>query len=189
MFTDYPGVSEMLTHPSFTIVPSFDESHVLFAASPVSGFFGLAQRMVNQFPHEQCLVNPRFFMNTVRLSAQPRHGGRVTDQNQQAQSLPSWFPLMFDMKTEVNHFLAEYARCSNKGKENFWLLFSGGEEIELSKHGSSIISVGLGSGGLLFHIQNTFLDVKWIPTPARSWITCAWWEDLPNLTFKFFQIK
>lgn len=118
----------MLTHPSFTIVPSFDESHVLFAASPVSGFFGLAQRMVNQFPHEQCLVNPRFFMNTVRLSAQPRHSGRVTDQNQQAQSLPSWFPLMFDMKTEVNHFLAEYARRCKSGKENFWLLFSGGKE-------------------------------------------------------------
>lgn len=119
-------MQEALTDERFSIVGSFDDCHVLFAASPVSGFFGLAQRMVNQFPHEHCLLNPRFFMHTVRLLVQSSHGGRVTDLNQQAQSLPSWFPLMFDLKTEVNHLLAEYEQRDRNGRDNFWIVYSGG---------------------------------------------------------------
>ncbi|GMH33761.1 hypothetical protein BSKO_01595 [Bryopsis sp. KO-2023] len=126
VYTDYPLVAEALTHESFQLVPSFEACHILFASNPIAGFFAMGQRMVNQFPHDQCVINLRLLMHSVRLSAQPHpNGAKAVDQKGQALSLPPWFSLMFDLKTELNHFLAEHKRRKVAGQNNFWMIRSG----------------------------------------------------------------
>lgn len=126
VFTDDPVIHRYLSHSSFEKVSDFDSSNILFAASPVASFSGLGRRLVNQFPREAHLIDPRLLLHAVRGEhhgqGDPRRRSVVIDTDASPLAMvPDWFPLAFDLKTEIKLFL----EIKDQMDDPWWLLISG----------------------------------------------------------------
>ena len=115
-----------LTHSGFQLVKEFESSDILFAACPVASFNNLGRRLVNQFPHEIALISPRRLLHAVRSG---HHGpddfssaSVILDTiTNPLELLPDWFPLSFDLKTEIKLFLDVYEQTVDP----WWMLIGG----------------------------------------------------------------
>eukprot|EP00210_Caulerpa_lentillifera_P002259 g2170.t1 len=110
------NIADNLKHPAFEIVDDFSLSNILFAASPVDNFTSLGHRFVNQFPKEGCLLSPRFVLHSVRGDWT---GTEISDPKMEVL-YPDWFPLSFDLNSEVKWFLESFDK-----QQDLWLLISG----------------------------------------------------------------
>lgn len=126
VFSDCQAVHLYLSHPAFEKVSDFDSSNILFAAQPVASFNGLGRRLVNQFPREAHLVDPRLLLHAVRGEhhgqGDPKTRSVVIGTDTCPSALvPNWFPLSFDLKTEIKLFL----EIKEQIEDPWWLLISG----------------------------------------------------------------
>lgn len=115
-----------MSHPSFEVVKDFDSCDLLFAFSPIADFQTLGRRLFNQFPKESYLIHLRLLLHSIRSE----HFGH-NDPNSKAvvcgiaddpfEYTPYWFPLSFDLKTEIKFFL----EMEEKIQDKWWILVSG----------------------------------------------------------------
>lgn len=124
MFTDYPVVEESLEHPKFELVERFSDSTILFVRHPVSSFYDLGLRMINQFPHQETLLGRRAALQVIRSKsrAQKENSKYGKEDASDNETGPSWYPMTFDLATEVNQFLKVHKKLQDSGQDNHWLV-------------------------------------------------------------------
>ncbi|CAH0550755.1 unnamed protein product [Brassicogethes aeneus] len=108
VYSQYNLICEYLKDDRFEFVDSEETADIMWYLDHFSDFKELSktpQKLVNQFPYEYVLTVKDLLSMTCRRS-----------ENK------DWFPLTYNLNTEIHHFLSCFQSRVKEGLDNYWIV-------------------------------------------------------------------
>ncbi|CAH0728524.1 unnamed protein product, partial [Brenthis ino] len=119
VYSEYEFINQYLNAPEFEIVDNEDDADVLWYINHFKKFKELSvnspNKFVNQFPFE--------YVITIKdlLAIIARRAKNITSSKDQFETLPTWLPTTFNMKTELPQLVAYYMQRKKQVLDNHWI--------------------------------------------------------------------
>lgn len=116
VFSQYQLIYDYLKDERFELVDSEDEADILWYIDHFRDFEKLSDtpdKLVNQFPYEYVITVKDLLCMTCR-----RH---KNDDDDDDNNDDHWFPITYNLKIEVQHFLSYFQQREKKGLDNYWI--------------------------------------------------------------------
>jgi tubulin--tyrosine ligase-like protein 12 len=128
VFTNIDLVREYLTIKPFEHVFNIEEADILWFADDVIHYPQVkSTQMVNQFPNESCITHKHLLVKTI----------------QDSYGYVPWFPVTYNLESELPEFIAEYKQRELKKENNIWIIkpwnFARGMEVRVTDNLNEII--------------------------------------------------
>eukprot|EP00891_Asterochloris_glomerata_P003636 jgi/Astpho2/3636/Aster-x0173 len=122
IFCNYPNFIDAASVAPFVPVDDPDEADVLFSPQPINAFMNIPEHQyVNQFPYEGCMIAKDLLPQTLRRlhsHQQAAQGPAEASDGASCQHWhPAWFPATYDLATEVQYFIKDYAEVRTEYPE------------------------------------------------------------------------
>lgn len=120
VYSEYEFINQYLNTPEFEIVNNEDEADVLWYINHFKNFRELSvnfpNKFVNQFPFEYVIT----IKDLLAIVARRLQDG-LSDSRNALDTLPTWLPTTFNMKTELPQLAAYYMQRKKQDLNNHWI--------------------------------------------------------------------
>lgn len=128
-FTQYDLIKKHLTDPVFELTDNPNEAEILWYTEHFRDFKKLSEenpgKLVNQFPYEYVLTVKDLLSITCR---------RYKNHTE----LAPWFPVTYNLVTEIGHFVKYFQMREQKPLDNYWIVkpynLARGKEIQITNN-------------------------------------------------------
>ncbi|XP_063921513.1 tubulin--tyrosine ligase-like protein 12 [Zophobas morio] len=116
VYAEYDMVKKYLTHDKFQLVDNENDADILWYTKHFKDFAELSKspnKFVNQFPFEYVITVKDLLALTCRKF--------INFENNTLEAL-KWFPVTFNLKTEIANFVSYFQHRESKKLDNHWII-------------------------------------------------------------------